>query len=47
MPAAAASSERGRQTFFWLIQRYALPRADWELDYAEMVQVGAGDGLAA
>ncbi len=38
MPAAVAASERGRRTLGSLIERYGLPRGNWEVDYPDMVE---------
>ncbi|HEY5052145.1 MAG TPA: hypothetical protein VII45_01915 [Solirubrobacterales bacterium] len=38
MPTAVAGEERGRQTLACLVQRFALQRGNWEVDYPEMVE---------
>lgn len=38
MPATAAAEERGRRTLAVLVERFALLRGNWEVDYPEMVE---------
>ena len=38
MPAVALTEERGRRTLAFLVEHYDVQRANWEVDYPEMVE---------